>query len=366
MRLNDIFDGFDAGSYLDGIFSDFDVDKFVVSNSTSKAVFQMRLHKLISWRDVRDLENKLNAFLNNNSGITLTIDERYNVADMSVREIFDAYKSSIYEELSRDSVISSTILENCFELEEYNGVFNAKLRDSFLDRLFADRLKSYLRDVFKNRFDKDVTVNTEFSLDPPEQKEEFCDGPRERVSPSDSKPAAEPKKEAKKEPAANKSKDNAFKFKAKKLPPDPNLIFGKNFDGTPVSISAIQEEIGEAVVTGQAVSSEEKVIAKLNKVCCTFIITDFTDSIKVKLFVTPEAYEEFKTVYEDKKFYTVKGYVKYDEYDKELEISSVTGIKYAKDTRVKRFDDAPFKRVELHAHTKMSDMDAVTNPEDLV
>ncbi|MBO7401850.1 MAG: PolC-type DNA polymerase III, partial [Lachnospiraceae bacterium] len=184
--------------------------------------------------------------------------------------------------------------------------------------------------------------------------------------PSDSKPAAEPKKEAKKEPAANKSKDNVFKFKAKKLPPDPNLIFGKNFDGTPVSISAIQEEIGEAVVTGQAVSSEEKVIAKLNKVCFTFVITDFTDSIKVKLFVTPEAYEEFKTVYEDKKFYTVKGYVKYDEYDKELEISSVTGIKYAKDTRVKRFDDAPFKRVELHAHTKMSDMDAVTNPEDLV
>ena len=50
-----------------------------------------------------------------------------------------------------------------------------------------------------------------------------------------------------------------------------------------------------------------------------------------------------------------------DRYDKEITIGSVVGIKKIPDFRIKRVDHSPRKRVELHAHTRMSDMDSVAD-----
>lgn len=55
-----------------------------------------------------------------------------------------------------------------------------------------------------------------------------------------------------------------------------------------------------------------------------------------------------------------------DKYDREISISSIVGIKKIPDFTTKRMDHAEVKRVELHAHTMMSDMDAVVDPKVLV
>lgn len=55
-----------------------------------------------------------------------------------------------------------------------------------------------------------------------------------------------------------------------------------------------------------------------------------------------------------------------DKFDHELTIGSVGGIRKINDFTVKRKDNAEVKRVELHCHTKMSDMDGVSEVSDIV
>ena len=56
----------------------------------------------------------------------------------------------------------------------------------------------------------------------------------------------------------------------------------------------------------------------------------------------------------------------FDRFDKEITIGSVVGIKNIGDFTSKREDNHPQKRVELHAHTLMSDMDAVVDVKTLI
>ena len=65
-------------------------------------------------------------------------------------------------------------------------------------------------------------------------------------------------------------------------------------------------------------------------------------------------------------FIKLKGITSVDAYDKELTIGSLTGIKKCEDFTSMRMDDAPVKRVELHCHTKMSDMDGVSEVKDII
>ena len=62
----------------------------------------------------------------------------------------------------------------------------------------------------------------------------------------------------------------------------------------------------------------------------------------------------------------MKGVTTIDKFDGQLTIGSVAGIKKIPDFRSSRVDTSPEKRVELHCHTKMSDMDGVTDVKDLV
>lgn len=62
----------------------------------------------------------------------------------------------------------------------------------------------------------------------------------------------------------------------------------------------------------------------------------------------------------------IKGVTTIDKFDGELTIGSVTGIKKIGDFTVSREDLSPVKRVELHCHTKMSDMDGVSEVKSIV
>ena len=65
-------------------------------------------------------------------------------------------------------------------------------------------------------------------------------------------------------------------------------------------------------------------------------------------------------------FVKIKGVTTIDKFDGELTIGSVTGIKKIGDFTVSREDLSPVKRVELHCHTKMSDMDGVSEVKSIV
>ena len=92
-------------------------------------------------------------------------------------------------------------------------------------------------------------------------------------------------------------------------------------------------------------------------------LTDFTDSIYASMFLN--ANEEFPDISENN-WYKIRAQVKEpDKYNPDMSLSIKDINKLDKQIE-KIIDDAPVKRVELHAHTMMSQMDGVVNEEVLV
>ena len=83
-------------------------------------------------------------------------------------------------------------------------------------------------------------------------------------------------------------------------------------------------------------------------------ITDFTDTIVLKLFAKNEIVPDLLEQMKKGSFLKIKGVTTIDKFDSELTIGSVSGIKKISDFRSLRMDNSPVKRVELHCHTKMS------------
>ena len=95
-------------------------------------------------------------------------------------------------------------------------------------------------------------------------------------------------------------------------------------------------------------------------------VTDFTDSIVLKIFTRNDQLEELMQGLKKGAFLKIKGVTTIDKFDSELTIGSIVGIKKTADFTTTRMDTSPEKRVELHCHTKMSDMDGVSDVKDIV
>ncbi len=151
----------------------------------------------------------------------------------------------------------------------------------------------------------------------------------------------------------------------RKLPDDPDVFYGKAFEGETKPISELNDGSGEVIVQGQVLKVEEKE-TRTGKILFTFAVTDFTDSIGSKIFARDE--DEAGRVREKLKkgaFIRLKGVASWDNYSRELSLGFLVGIKTIPDFTNKRMDTSEKKRVELHLHTLMSDMDAVVNVKSL-
>lgn len=170
--------------------------------------------------------------------------------------------------------------------------------------------------------------------------------------------------------AASKDKSltktqKTFKPRPLKRSDNPNVIYGRDFDDEAVNIEDIASEIGEVVIRGQVRALDTREIRN-EKSLVIFDITDFTDTIKVKIFVNNEQVGELLSELKQGAFIKIKGATINDTFDKELTIGTVAGMMKIPDFTTSRMDNSMRKRVELHCHTKMSDMDGVSDVKDII
>ena len=123
--------------------------------------------------------------------------------------------------------------------------------------------------------------------------------------------------------------------------------------------------MGEITFRGKVISFDTREIRN-EKTIVMYAVTDFTDTIMVKMFVRNDQLADVLAEIKMGAFLKIKGVTNIDKFDGELVISSVFGIKKISDFTESRKDNAVEKRVELHCHTKMSDMDGVSEVKDLV
>ena len=139
-------------------------------------------------------------------------------------------------------------------------------------------------------------------------------------------------------------------------------LYGRMIKGKMIPVGKIEYDTGKTCVWGDVFDFEKKVTKSGDKNIFTFDITDYTGSVTVKVF---GPIKQTAVCDQIKKGSTivVNGDVEYDRFAGGL-VLNARSIGTA--SKVKIVDKAPKKRVELHLHTNMSQMDAITPAGKLI
>ena len=170
-------------------------------------------------------------------------------------------------------------------------------------------------------------------------------------------PSVEPVVE---KPVYNNNHTGNNNYRREKKDDNPNAIVGRTIKDTPTQIKNIVGEMDPITVEGYVFGVDYFESSKTDFKIITLKITDYSDSIYCKVFCRGE--EDFNTkkkALKDGKWFIIRGYTKNDQFSKEL-VLNARDINIVSKEISKIEDNAPVKRVELHAHTMMSQMDGVT------
>lgn len=154
-------------------------------------------------------------------------------------------------------------------------------------------------------------------------------------------------------------KPSASKSSASKL---DNYSFGREIKSEIIKVENIDLQTGVAAIKGEIFELETREI-KGNRLLISFYITDKTDSILVKTFLSKEQADEFLGNIGVGDHVILEGDVIYDNFSRCIAIMLKSLVKIQK---IERMDNAQEKRIEFHLHTKMSAMDGVADAKKVI
>ncbi len=145
-----------------------------------------------------------------------------------------------------------------------------------------------------------------------------------------------------------------------------DAIYGRPFKGTPVPMDEISLDMGTIVVEGKVFSSKDdhKDLTKRNAKVINFDITDNRGAVRVSRFLENKEADPILEKVKTGSVIRVQGRLQVDNFTNEIVLKPVAIMP---GSMPKREDTAAGqKRVELHLHTRMSMMDALTKTEDAI
>ena len=401
------------------LFEKVEVTKITSTSARNHIKVYIYSTHLIPKKTVCYVENQIEEQLFSQGNIPVTIIEEYRLSEQYTPEnLMHAYKESILFELEQKSVLEKNMFQKAKCRFEGERTMCLTMADTIVAEGKTSEITSYLKDVFENRFHVPVDVEIDYEEVGESKYKKFnemqlqqeVDAIRERnqklqaqhateevakaketegVSKKKAEKAEDAAKEADASSTQNKQeqkkpetpkkqefagKSSGFKsgkgsFVRRDYPlkrsDDPNVIYGRDFEDMPIELKTVTGEMGEITFRGQVISFDTREIRN-EKTIVMFAVTDFTDTIMVKMFTRNDQLPDLLAEIKKGVFLKIKGVTTIDKFDGELTIGSVTGIRKTSDFRVTRKDKYPEKRVELHCHTKMSDMDGVSEAKDLV
>ena len=371
-------------------------------------------HQWIHKKYIYQLERQIEEQLFSNVPLRVKIIERFYLSRQYTPENFlEVYRPSILLELKNHSVFLNHLFSTAEITFPETNKMHLVLVDSVVAKEREEELVHILEKIFCERCGFDLIVETELRKPEGESRamrnselrireevrhvlahthygEMLGEKEQNRMEEQAEAAGEQPKAsaaakdgEAKKEKAADGGRGKGFfgggrgSFKKGKgsfgrnadnqprKSSNPDVLYGRDFEDESVEILKIGDEIGDVVIRGRVQSVDMREIRN-ERTIFMFTITDFTDTIGVKIFVQNAEVPELKDAIKKGAFIKVKGKTTVDAFDHDLTVMSVWGIKKITDFRTGRQDTSPVKRVELHCHTKMSDMDGVTDAARLV
>ena len=384
----EVFPELNMDKELSSLFEDTMIEKVVMKQAERQLIISLLSKHLISRPKIVQVEDIICGHLFRGRGYKVIIDDRYELSSQyNTRTLTEVYKDSILYDVEKISHVGYRLLKRA-EWYYSDDIITLAMEDSKLSKSHSIGIKKYLEETYKKRFGMDIKVGFDYTESDKEmlrraneQKmkleieailsnvHEDADLTLDGKSVDKKKLVGEGKKDApaeKKAPAQDEKPKETFAARRKKYTSnDPDVFYGRDCEGELVKISTLVDGIGEVCIHGQLIKMEEKVLRN-GKTLFICNITDFEDTIAFKIFASEDDVPVYKDELKEGSFYRLKGVPLYDTFSKELNIASVRGIKHIPDFRVPRVDTSLEKRVELHMHTVMSEMDSVVDIEKIV
>ena len=362
-----------------------------LANARKKGLVKLYISSdhLIPRKDKAEMERIIKNTFFKEDDLNVKIIESYKLsANLSVCGILNAYFESMLYEL--DEI--SKVLKNCISravFEEVSGdTVKIVLPDKSIIRGREGEILDYLSHVLGERFNREAYFSIEYVPSDEDDNDEtlkesyvehrisdmVATRERERAQQEENLSEAGKKAETtkggfKKDYPRRDARGRKTSFRPEPaVEEDPDLLYGRltDRDDTISPISDLVDDYLPVVIQGEIITDIEKRLTKNEKYIISFCITDYTDTVKIKLFSRQETGDELCEKLKKGAFIKVKGIPQTDSYDHELGITSPQYILKWHDFQEKRMDTSLEKRVELHCHTKASDMDGVSDVTDIV
>ncbi len=150
----------------------------------------------------------------------------------------------------------------------------------------------------------------------------------------------------------------------KAAPAQTTALYGKPIKGTNTPMSDLELNMGTVTVEGKVFAVEHKELKKRNAWVINFDMTDFTGSVRINRFMEAGEAKPFLEHVKEGAVLRIQGKLMINQFDNELILKPNAMMP---GTLPKRTDNAQGeKRVELHLHTNMSSMDALTQTAEAV
>lgn len=319
------------------------LNKLVVIKKSKVWHFHIHLQSVLPYQVYKMFRMKLNEAFHHIADVDVTIETTEKEGS---EEIIKAYWQGFLEQMPQLSPATKQLLE-----KQAPKIDNNKVMLTARNELEAHTLKSRLTGAMKQFFSKagfpNLTLEMKINSNPKELQR-F----KEATAKEDQQFVMNSVKE--------KEKRDQARAENKQAP----LLLGYRIQDEPIRMEEILEEERRVTVQGYVFSVDLKEL-RSGRSLLLIKATDYTDSLEIKMFSRgDDDCEKFKSV-EKGMWIKARGSIQTDMYSNELammanDIQQIE-VEERKDTAAENE-----KRVELHAHTTMSQMDAVVSPSALV
>ena len=396
-KVSEVFPNLKLPAGLSDLMDVSTVTKVAINPDHTLLCVYLDSSQWIAKEDIYQLESLIERQLFQNIKLRVHIIEHFHLSSQyTVQNFFEMYRPSILLELERYNKVIYSMFKNAEISFRDEKTMRMVLPDAVISREKYEHLEEILEKIFVQRCGLDFHLESSFKRfsdetrekEKEEQINDYVNRLMQQVKEIRGKSEAvdEPTPEQTKE--KRKTKEHSGKkepaktapgkgrrvpgpagerrsFRAVKKSDNPDVIYGRDPEEATIDIETISGEMGEVTIRGQILTMESREIRN-EKTILMFNVTDFTDTITVKMFLENEQVPEITGRLKKGGFVKIKGRTTIDKFDHELSIASVQGIKSIGSFVSVREDHAARKRVELHCHTKMSDMDGVSDASAII
>lgn len=336
--------------------------KLTYSSNQTEISFYVRFTKLIPYNDVVSFEKHLENVFHL---------DKINLHCAYSPELFSMdYYGDLILKLKRKLAVVNGFLDNA-DVKYGEGLITICIKNGGYDLLMKANFCGELSKLIREEFELDIRVELtgEHSVDVEEHDKmmEELRSTLPRHTEQFMPPMPEPPPFEESENFSESYTDNELaqtELPFEIIPDSAEQIKGRKIHANPEPIGEAVKQLNRKVtIIGDIFDAADVKTTKTGKNIHVFFVTDYTGSVQMKLFIDPE--KDKTEVGKLKKGVTVLVYgdIEYDDFSRDISIRPLSIVAVKKKQRI---DKAEKKRVELHLHTNMSAMDAITDAGSLI